>query len=209
MKGFFGLILLLLTINLPAQEGFFHVGIKAGISKYDYGVRILSINDLKKLDLNIVDEKVGFQGGVVFQMRFNKFIVQPEVIFNSNKVNYVIRNQNFALADTLLSESYNDLDIPLMLGFKSSILRLNAGPVAHIHLNSTSDLLKIEGYSQQFERLRYGWQAGIGIDFWKIMLDLRYEGNFSKFGDHITIDGRKYSFSDRPARLIGTIGLLF
>lgn len=209
MRGLLTFIIVMVSMRLWAQDGFFHVGVKGGICKYDYGTRILKISDLKTLDLNIVDEKVGFLGGLVIQMRFNKFIIQPEVLFNTNKVNYVIRNQNFSLADSLLSESYNNLDIPLMLGFKSNILRLNAGPVAHIHLSSTSDLFDISGYEQQFNKFEYGWQAGIGIDFWKIMIDLRYEGNFSKFGDHISIDGKKYSFSERPARLIGTIGLLF
>ncbi len=209
MRGLLTFIIVMVSMGLWAQDGFFHVGVKGGICKYDYGTRILKISDLKTLDLNIVDEKVGFLGGLVIQMRFNKFIIQPEVLFNTNKVNYVIRNQNFSLADSLLSESYNNLDIPLMLGFKSNILRLNAGPVAHIHLSSTSDLFDISGYEQQFNKFEYGWQAGIGIDFWKIMIDLRYEGNFSKFGDHISIDGKKYSFSERPARLIGTIGLLF
>ena len=184
MRGLLTFIIVMVSMGLWAQDGFFHVGVKGGICKYDYGTRILKISDLKTLDLNIVDEKVGFLGGLVIQMRFNKFIIQPEVLFNTNKVNYVIRNQNFSLADSLLSESYNNLAIPL-------------------------DLFDISGYEQQFNKFEYGWQAGIGIDFWKIMIDLRYEGNFSKFGDHISIDGKKYSFSERPARLIGTIGLLF
>ena len=152
---------------------------------------------------------MGFLGGAVFQLKLGKFVIQPEVLFNTSKVNYSISNRNFSLADTLLSESYQDLDIPLMLGFKSGIIRLIAGPVGHLHLSSTSELFQIDSYQSNFEKLQYGWQAGLGLDIWKFMIDVRYEGNFSKFGDHISFGGRRYNFNDNPTRLIGTIGLLF
>lgn len=195
-------------INLQAQSNTFKIGIKGGISKYDYGLSKLIISD-PKLSLTILDKSVGFQGGAVIQIKLGKFLIQPEFIFNSNKVNYSVSDSQFSLVDTLLSETYRDLDIPLMLGFKSGILRLNVGPVGHIHLSSTSELFEFDSYSQKFDKLKYGWQAGIGLDIWKIMIDIRYEGNFSKFGDHIVFNGRKYSFADNPNRLLVTAGLLF
>ena len=65
-----------------------------------------------------------------------------------------------------------------MIGFKSGALRLNAGPVGHLHLASTSQLTKISGYSENFEKLKWGWQAGMGFDFWIITIDLANKGNF-------------------------------
>lgn len=195
-------------VSLNAQTNTFRIGIKGGISKYDYGLSELDITD-PKITLNILDKSIGFQGGAVVQIKLSKFLIQPEVIFNSNKVNYSVTDSQFHLLDTLLSETYRDIDIPLMLGFKSGILRLNVGPVAHIHLSSTSELFAVDSYSQKFDKLKYGWQAGIGLDIWKIMIDIRYEGNFSKFGDHIVIDGKRYSFADSPTRLLVTAGLLF
>ena len=197
------------VITVRAQNNTFRVGLKAGIAKYDYGLRQININDSKSFTLSIINDNVGFLGGAVFQLKLGKFVIQHEVLFNTSKVNYSISNRNFSLADTLLSESYQDLDIPLMLGFKSGIIRLIAGPVGHLHLSSTSELFQIDSYQSNFEKLQYGWQAGLGLDIWKFMIDVRYEGNFSKFGDHISFGGRRYNFNDNPTRLIGTIGLLF
>jgi hypothetical protein len=57
--------------------------------------------------------------------------------------------------------------------------------------------------------LTVGWQGGIGIEIKKFLLDVRYEGNLSKFGNHITVAGQDYSFDDRVSRLVFTLGVAF
>ena len=41
------------------------------------------------------------------------------------------------------------------------------------------------------------------------MIDLRYEGNFSKFGDHITFFGDEYKFDQSAARFLISLGFMF
>ena len=86
-------------------------------------------------------------------------------------------------------------------------MRLMAGPVAHYFLKSTSELFQFENYQQKFADLKYGWQGGIGVDLLNVMVDVRYEGNFSKFGDHITFSGQQYNFASSPARLIASLAV--
>ena len=52
-------------------------------------------------------------------------------------------------------------------------------------------------------------QLGLGFDFGLLTFDLRHEGNFTKYGDHINFFNRKFNFDKAENRLIGTIGLLF
>jgi hypothetical protein len=73
-------------------------------------------------------------------------------------------------------------------------------------LSSTSELTDIPGYEQRFQEMTYGWQAGIGFDVWKFLLDLKYEGNFTKYGDHIRVFGNDYDFDSRPGRFLVTLG---
>ena len=68
---------------------------------------------------------------------------------------------------------------------------------------------EIDGYEENFKKLLWGWQAGMGFDFWILTIDLRYEGNFSKFGNHIKFGNKNYSFSDNPQRLIASLGVAF
>lgn len=212
MKKLFLLLFLIPVFFVTnAQKSGFKFGIKVGLSQTDYGIKELVVNDGGSYKIDIEDTPVGFHGGITLQLKLNKLIIQPEFLLNSSRVNYKVTGSIPSIADTLLfaDEKFNDLDIPLMIGFKSGALRLNAGPVGHLHLNSTSELTKISGYSQNFEKLLWGWQAGMGFDFWIITIDLRYEGNFSKYGNHMKFGNKTYSFSNSPQRLIGSVGIVF
>ena len=199
-----------ISLNLSGQGVGFKFGIKVGLSQADYGIKELLISDPNSFKIDITNTEVGFHGGITLQLKINKLIIQPEFLLNSSKVNYKLSGNLPNSLDTLLaSETFRDLDIPLMIGFKSGALRLNAGPVGHLHLNSTSDLTKIDGYEENFKKLLWGWQAGMGFDFWILTIDLRYEGNFSKFGNHIKLGNKNYSFSDNPQRLIASLGVAF
>ncbi|MEZ4980613.1 MAG: hypothetical protein R2769_03305 [Saprospiraceae bacterium] len=96
-----------------------------------------------------------------------------------------------------------------MMGLKLGALRLVSGPVGHVYLDSKSDLLKFDEYSTTFETITYGYQTGIGLDIWNIALDVKYEGNFSDFDDHIRIDNEKINLSNAPSRWIFSIGVAF
>jgi hypothetical protein len=41
------------------------------------------------------------------------------------------------------------------------------------------------------------------------MIDIKYEGNFQRVGNDITIDGNTYNFSGRANRFLVTFGYTF
>ena len=63
--------------------------------------------------------------------------------------------------------------------------------------------------TQKFDQATFGWLASLGLDVWNLMLDIRYEGNFSKFGDHFTYNGQQYSFDNSRARILVSVGISF
>ncbi len=126
-------------------------------------------------------------------------------MFNSNRTDYKIGESS--AGDVIKNEKYQFLDIPVLVGAKLGPVRLQVGPVGHYFLKSTSELKDFKGYEARFKQMTWGWQGGLNIGFKRVSLDFRYEGNFSKLGDHITFFGDQYHFSDSPARLI--VGLNF
>lgn len=200
---------------LPANAQIFQLGIKAGASTTNLNppeLNILDINGVQNLKLALKNAQYGIHGGLVIRVNItDNIMLMPEVLLNSNKVDYsVIDINNSTVTDSILTEKYQYVDIPFMFGYKSGPIRLHAGPVAHVYLNSTSELLdNIDGYTQNFEDLTLGWQAGLGLDLWKFTIDLRYEGNFSKFGDHIVFFGNEYAFDQSPSRFLASVGFVF
>lgn len=212
------------VIILALCCAFFQVSTKA--QTFKWGIRAgLSTPDVKPGDLNpieiknnaqsfvlkVEDANYGFHGGLWARARFGDFMIQPEVVFNTNKVTYKSSNLlNGRTIDSLVrSESFQNLDIPFMLGYKLGGIRFMAGPVGHLHISNSSELTNIAGFSEKFATIKFGFQAGLGLDFGGLGLDLRYEGNFSKFGDHINIAGKQYDFAANPSRLIVSMAIGF
>ncbi|MCC6816626.1 MAG: hypothetical protein IT267_09460 [Saprospiraceae bacterium] len=196
--------------SLNAQ---FEWGIIIGGSSVDIEPKSFIIkndNQLDSFNLSFKEANYGFHIGGFVRLSMNKFYLQPELVFNSNKTTFKLKQfGQFQTSDSLLDERYQKLDIPLMLGVKFGIFRINAGPVAHIFLNNKSDLFNVSGYSDKFKSATYGYQLGLGFDFGLLTFDLRHEGNFTKFGDHIYFFNHKVNFDKAENRLLGTVGLKF
>ncbi len=194
------------TLSLNAQS--IKWGVRAGVSTADVNPSDLNpITFNNNSSLKVSDASYGFHGGLWFRATIAGFMIQPELLLNTNSVTYTLKAPN--LLDSIAKESFLKLDLPIMLGFKLGSVRIMGGPVGHLHLNSSNELTDFSSYSTKFDALKWGWQAGIGFDLGRIGFDLRYEGNFNKFGDHIILGGQPREFSNSPSRMIASLAFNF
>ena len=210
MKKF---ILSTLTCICIITSGYsqFELGVKAGVSSFDLASDGIIFKDGNNdYKLNFSNSEYGVHFGVYSRISFLGIYIEPAVLFNSNTVNFDLEElSEDGPLNTLKSETYRNVDIPLLVGMKLGFFRLQAGPVAHFYLDSTSDLFSINGYKHNFKSATYGGQIGLGVDFWKFRLDMLYETNLSKFGEHIEIDGEQLAFDDGADRVVVTLGVRF
>ena len=196
--------------NLQAQ---FKMGLRGGLSTMDVVPGELVITNgesAEEFGLSVSEANYGVHLGLFMQAKIGRLFIQPEILLNSSSVDYNIKDFSGGnVVEIVKTESFQNLDLPVMVGVKYGPLRLQGGPVAHVHLNSRSELFDIEGYNQKFDEMTWGYQAGVGLDLWKLMIDLKYEGNFQKFGDHITFYDQDFNFSDSPGRFVASVGLSF
>lgn len=208
MRKLVFICILAFVYSLPSYSQF-EMGLKLGVHSIDVVSDGISLGELDRLEqnINIKDANYGFHFGAYTRIKLLGIYIEPGFMFNSSSVEYSIDEigEN-GLVTTLKNESYNNFDIPVMIGFKVAFLRLYGGPVAHLHIDSSSDLIDIRGYEARFRNANYGYQAGIGFTLFKLNVDLQYEGNFTKFGDHITIDGTEFSFDDSASRVLLSLG---
>jgi hypothetical protein len=201
---FFIFSLLTLPIFCSAQLEF---GVKGGIHTYDLDKLTnlnLSSND-SEFTLTPREARYGYHLGIYTRLKVLGFFIEPSAIFNSTRFDYDVTSENYPFS--VLSEDFLELDIPVLIGFRFlKVLRIQGGPVAHISLNSASGIFDINGEEYQYENMKYGFQAGAGIDLWRLRIDAMYESNFSYFANHISVDGTEYSFDNKAPRFIFTIG---
>lgn len=203
-------VLMLMTISAFGQVKF---GFRVGTSTEDVGVNdIFARNEGNDATLGVKLENADFGVHVGFfaQFRGRSFFVQPEVIYNSNKVNYRLTDiASIGIIGDLVSETYQSLDIPINVGMRLGPLRFQAGPVAHLFLGSENELTNIDGYDPIYDRFSLGYQAGVGLDIWKLILDVKYEGNLSKWGQNFRFFGEEFSFDRSPGRIVASLGIAF
>lgn len=208
-KAFLSIFFLFcLIFNVFSQ---FEVGFKVGLNSYDLaGSNIKSLFEKDKFNLTVHEADYGHHLGIYTRVQIAGFFIEPAFLFNSNVVTYKFEEYTESgVVNVFKDERYNNIDIPVLLGYKLGFLRIQAGPVCHLFINSTSELFSINDYEQNFKKATYGYRAGVGLDIWKFRFDINHEGSFDRYSDFITIKGNNYTFSKNPSRMLFTLGYKF
>jgi opacity protein-like surface antigen len=215
MKKIFVLSLIVLA-SIPAfsQVKF---GLKAGISTTN-----LSMTEIKQITSGsttytvnaITSAKYGFHGGAFVRLTLLGIYLQPELLFTTRTNEYTVQNVTTGqtTAADIVKQNFNKLDIPVMLGLKLGPLRVNAGPVGSLLINSPKDLINNPNFKNNYNKMTIGYQAGLGFDLLKLLtFDLRYEGSLKKYQNQIqNLAGTtKVNLDDRTNAFLFSIGIIF
>ncbi len=204
MKNLFFVFALLLTSQLTFSQVNF--GIKAGVNTFDVNDEVFS-GDLQDFTLSVKEAQYGFHAGVFLRAKLGPLLLQPELIFNSDNVDYTFNQGGFA--QTVINQKYRALDLPVLAGFKLGPLRIQAGPVAHYQLESITEFTDDIRTEEFAENVNLGWQIGGGFDIKKITFDIRYEANDGKLGESLNIFGQSVQFAQSRNRVVASIGYKF
>ncbi|MDP3002886.1 MAG: porin family protein [Bacteroidales bacterium] len=205
MKKLFVIILVvLIAIPVFSQIKF---GIKAGIGTttvptYNFDTGANTIDALKTASY-------GFHGGVFLRLSLLGIYLQPEVLLATNSYEYNVKmGTNPAV---LTKQTFNKLDIPVLLGLKLGPLRINAGPVATLQIGTPKALIDDPDFKEMYKGATFGYQAGAGFDLFKTLtFDVRYEGSLSgEFGDAATIGSQTFKLDSRQPTVLFSLGLMF
>ena len=197
-----------LSTGVRAQIEF---GLKAGLAtqslqetRFD-----LSATGREDIGLAITDGDYGFQFGALVRIPLSdRFDLQTEVTFNSAKTDFQFDDpdQN---ATVFLGERYNDINIPVLGSWKLAFLRFNAGPVGHFFVSSSGDLTDADGRERTWDSFNLGYTLGAAIDISRITIDVRYDGNFSKYGEDFALAGETFRVDQAAKRWIGSVAYRF
>lgn len=199
----FSVLALALLISVTAMAGnnnslpFISFGIKAG---YTTNQQKIDFETLLNAD-HIKRNASGFNAGVVARVDFPllPLYVQGELLYDWGKY------KNVTIIGAPMDVTTNNFSVPVMLGVgvgSSSFIkvRANLGPV--FNLVSSAKLSNVDSANLEniFRKQTVTWTAGIGVDIFRIMVDIRYNGVFSKkkignINDLASIDAAPTSWS--------------
>jgi hypothetical protein len=170
--------------------------------------------EIKTADYKVTCPKYsspGYHVGLMSHIQISGFFIQPEFLYSSIRNDLDVYDLNSSTPDeaTSAKQHLSRFDIPVMLGWKLGILKLEAGPIASFVIGQNSDLAEITQYKMKWNAATIGYQAGIGLDVGKMALDFKYEGNLSKLGTGVDLGSTTASFDTRMNQFIISLGLLF
>jgi hypothetical protein len=150
----------------------------------------------------------GLQAGVFLRLSLLGIYLQPEAVFATNTYDYKVTT---VTGSSVLSQKFNRMEVPVLLGFKIGPLRLNAGPSASVPIGSPKALINDPNFDNMYKGTTFGYQAGAGLDILKTLaLDVRYGGSLSKkFGNAVSIGSQTFNLDERQPSLILSVGLMF
>ncbi|BDD07758.1 hypothetical protein FUAX_01900 [Fulvitalea axinellae] len=204
MKKFTLVLAAVLFAATFAHAQFFTFGVKGGLStSYVRFDNATSGNYTIKDDGN----SFGYHAGIFAKVSLLGIFVQPEFYYSES-------GGDIKVSDGMITETgkikYQKFDLPVMVGFKFLVFRVNAGPVFTLILDqSIKDLPSaFKDVKQNYNDATVGFQAGLGLDFLKrFTLDARYEGNLSKLGKSFSLPGGGHVNSDlRNNQFIFSLG---
>ena len=176
MKKVMLTIFTLLIIN--QSYGQFTLGPRFGLSSSKLDFTSITGTDET---ISSGDATVGFHAGIFTRFNLGPVYIQPEALFTQSGGE--IRLDGFS--EDIREIEFNKLDIPVMVGMKfARFLRVQAGPTLSILLDAKANGLD-EEIKSGYESSTIGYQAGVGVDFWNLIVDLKYEGNLSTFGNEL------------------------
>jgi hypothetical protein len=213
MKRIFLLAIMIFALNsVDAQLLKYGLRVGAATSSVADSEALKFSDGADSLLMKMESSHFGFHVGGFARVTVKDFFIQPEVLFNTRGHNYTLANLSTS-QQQILDDRFSTLDIPIIVGYKFSALRFQAGAVGSMTLTNTNDL--VEFFDEQkdlvstLQGFNWGWQAGLGLDIAKFVIDIKYEGNFQRVGNNIIIDGNTYDFNGRANRFIVTFGYAF
>jgi hypothetical protein len=180
-------------------SGFTFAGITFGI-KAGYNANKLSAN----IDSISSQFKSGMQVGV-FLRAGKRFFVQPELYYTVQGAQYVFNDPSHTGAwDQKVT--VGSIDVPVLLGFnivngKTIKFRVDAGPVVSFVTNKTVKDMNPDWLGpltkSNINSLNWYIQAGFGLDFWLLTLDLRYQGGLNEMIRNVQQGSQNWNFSSK------------
>jgi hypothetical protein len=205
------LLVLLLTvfITLPAISQL-KFGLKVGASTtsitMDDAKTITSSGGAEYLLNKAEGASYGFHGGAFLRINISKLYIQPELLFATRSNEYTLSKVNSVVDSATVKQVFNKLDIPIMVGVKFGIVRINAGPVGSVTIGSPDELIADPDVEAVYAAMTFGYQAGVGLDLLKkLTIDLRYEGGLSKYQNKVG----GIALDDRPNAFLLSVGYMF
>lgn len=150
----------------------------------------------------------GIHAGVFFRIYNDVLFFQPELFFEHNAFEFSVISSS---GTTMVHQSINTLNLPLLLGVQFDMAHICFGPSAELKTGVPRSLTDDENFKNLYDRISLEYEVGFGFDISeKTELELRYIGYLGKNKEGIEIIGNQtFKLNKSFAAIMVSIGYTF
>ena len=211
MKTFLFLALTL-CCSLPQLSAQTSFGLRLGMSpECTPGTTYLIVNrnnPIRECIFNV--ERVQFSGqvGIMARVDRERFWFMAEALYGKSKEQYSFQYtyRSAEQARQTYSIQKTTLDVPVSAGVKFGPVEVFSGLVFSKDLAQKVDLDDMDHYAMSSPAVRFGWHSGIGLHFGAVILDVRYQQFFSRYGAGQFVGDQELCLQSITDRIMITTG---
>jgi len=134
------------------------------------------------------EPEIGYQLGAFYRININNIYFEPQLLFSAVKSQLVFKDFGGVPSfDPVASFEFNTLELPVDIGVRIGNLRLNTGPSLSVLLSGKRSFLnEVDRVTEDYNNVNMLWHFGVGGDFDRVMVDLKYEFGLSKTGESLS-----------------------
>ena len=209
------LMILVFVIATSARGQFLMLGVKGGVCSSTIQIdEAFDLAEGGKIIYYSGDATLGWHIGLFTRVSLGGLYIQPEALFSATGGEIQITEEGSIITPDIASISLNKLDVPVLLGYKfGNTFRMYGGPVISL-LQSEKTYInnkRVQGLMPDFSKGTIGYQAGLGLDISRLLIDLKYENNLHALGESLTdpFTGTTFNTDTRNSQIILSLGLRF
>jgi len=189
---------LLLTYSASAQ---LDIGLRAGINLSNPQIENFQASATIS-DLQTDDSEISYQAGAYARLKLAALFVQGELYFSQINQSAIASFNAANVPPKSIDLSFSRVNLPVLLGLELGPVRIMGGPVFSANFNDVSGNLNDD---LQIASLSY--QVGLGAEFNKLFIDLRYEAGLGDWANAVIIEDSNYEADISTQQIMLCLGL--
>ena len=182
-------------------------GVSAGATPVSAGVIINRHLPHEEFIFNLAKVDPQLHAGIKSQVELTApFFLEGGLLYTRSSstydVTYTIIDTEHPIPNHLMKETEHLVMLPVNIGVNIGAFDVTSGLRLVQSLSKNTDLHQLTGFSAGGNKIKTGWQASVGYSFLRERVGLEYQGNFSRVGSGMFVNGQSLEITNVPGQFV-------
>ena len=200
-----------LAVSLSTAQ--VHLDLKFGISPgskpESASILINRNNPHEEFQFNMTRVKQQYYGGFGLHLSLRTpFFVEGGLYYSKKTSDYEVRYKmpkDDRSRIQIMNETEEIIHVPVSLGVSMGSVDVTSGITVYKNLSRVKQLSHINGFQQEGNPWKFGWQMGIRYPIQRILVGMEFQGTLNRVGQGMKVNDDSLELQNVPGKLVFSI----